>query len=126
MIAEQPALSTRLSRQSEAICPRKLRSLLVVPTNPFSSSSTESSSLLSLSPAAIDLFLLCFHSLTNCFFRKSFNLITIRVARGCHPAPAYFPHVSSVRASNPDSARYNRSLHGRSEERRVGKECRSR
>jgi hypothetical protein len=31
---------------------------------------------------------LCFHILTNCFSRNSFVLITIRIARGCHPRTA--------------------------------------
>jgi len=33
---------------------------------------------------------LCFHILTNCFSRKPFILITIRIARGCHP-PTFRP-----------------------------------
>src|ERR1700676_994938 len=36
-------------------------------------------------PADIDFYPLYFHNLTNCFSCKSFILITIRVARGCHP-----------------------------------------
>jgi hypothetical protein len=34
---------------------------------------------------------LCFHHLTNCFSRKSFVLITIRVAQGCGPHFLPFP-----------------------------------
>jgi hypothetical protein len=43
------------------------------------------------------LSVLCFHNLTNCFSRKSFVLITIRIARGCHlcalRAPTSVPSV---------------------------------
>src|SRR6202011_167909 len=38
----------------------------------------------------IDLLLLCFHILMNCFFRKPFILITICVARGCHSSRHFF------------------------------------
>ena len=36
-------------------------------------------------PNSLILSVLCFHTLTNCFFRNPFVLIFIRIARGCHP-----------------------------------------
>ena len=48
---------------------------------------------------------LCFHNLTNSFSRKLFPLITIQIARGCHPvADQLSKLVHEPRTSNSISA----------------------
>src|SRR5260370_5381343 len=52
-----------------------------------------------------NLLALCFHILTNCFFRKSFILTTIRIARGCGVPLAFCP-TSNLRPRISNTPRF--------------------